>query len=121
MKQRCYNENNTRYKHYGGRGIAVCDEWRNNFQAFYDWSMANGYKDTLTIDRIDVNGNYEPNNCRWITNKEQQRNRRDNKLYTINNVTKCLSEWCEIYNINYSTAHYRLLKGLTIKQALEME
>lgn len=69
MKNRCYYKNNKSYKYYGGRGIAVCSEWKYNFQAFYDWAMANGYDDTLTIDRIDVNGNYEPNNCRWSTQK----------------------------------------------------
>ena len=76
MKTRCYNGKSRAYKWYGGRGIKICDEWLNDFQAFYDWAMANGYKDDLTIDRIDVNGNYEPSNCRWITISEQQKNKR---------------------------------------------
>ena len=79
MKTRCYNEKWINYKNYGGRGIAICDDWRNDFQAFYTWALSHGYSDTLTIDRIDVNGNYEPTNCRWITLKEQQSNRTNTK------------------------------------------
>lgn len=81
MKGRCFCSTNKDYRHYGGRGITVCDEWKDNFQAFYDWSIANGYdKDAkfgdCTIDRIDVNGNYEPSNCRWVSMKVQNNNQR---------------------------------------------
>ncbi len=80
MLRRCDNQKRKDFKDYGGRGIAVCDEWANNFQSFYDWAMSNGYADTLTIDRKDTDGNYCPENCRWATRKEQTHNRRKSVL-----------------------------------------
>lgn len=118
MKLRCYNEHSEKYKNYGGRGIAVCVEWKDDFMAFYKWAIDNGYRDNLTIDRIDVNGNYEPSNCRWVTMKQQARNKQYHKNYTINGVTKCLAEWCEIYNVKYGTVLGRLYRGWSIERAL---
>ncbi len=79
MKARCYNLKAEKYKDYGGRGITICPEWKNDFSAFRDWALSSGYTDDLSIDRIDVDGNYEPLNCRWATAKEQRHNRRDSK------------------------------------------
>ena len=79
MKKRCYNEKCKAYKNYGGRGISICSEWLNDFVSFYNWALTHGYADNLSIDRIDVNGNYEPSNCRWVDAKTQANNRRNNK------------------------------------------
>lgn len=76
MKTRCYNPNSNNYKYWGARGITICDEWRDSFEKFMKWALANGYQDNLTIDRINVNGNYEPQNCRWVTMTVQNNNRR---------------------------------------------
>lgn len=111
MKARCYNPNNVRYDRYGGRGIVICDEWLNDYIKFYEWSMENGYSDELTIDRIDVDGNYEPSNCRWADNKQQANNRKSNINITIGNATKTLNEWCEIFELPYTRIHARYTRN----------
>lgn len=111
MKNRCYNKNSLSFHNYGERGIKICKEWLNNFVNFYEWSIKNGYDDCLTLDRINNDGDYEPNNCRWTTKREQSLNRRDNHCITINETTKTLIEWCEYYNINYSTVRDRIHRG----------
>lgn len=118
MKNRCYNENTERYSDYGGRGISVCDEWKNNFQTFYDWSMSNGYDEHLTIDRIDNDGNYSPENCRWSTVQEQVRNTRSNVLLTLNGETHCVAEWSEITGIKETTIRSRIRYGWNTERIL---
>lgn len=104
MKNRCENPNRAKYKDYGARGIKVCDEWH-NAEAFCKWALENGYKEGLQIDRIDNNGNYEPSNCRWVTPKENSRNRRNSVSLTVNNETKCVAEWCEVVDISPYTIY----------------
>ena len=111
MKDRCYNIHNLRYHRYGGRGIEVCEEWKNNFENFYNWAIKNGYSDTLTIDRIDNNGNYDGSNCRWSSIKEQCNNRSTNINITIGNSTRTLTEWCDIFELDYRKIHARYTKN----------
>lgn len=119
MKRRCYNPNNKFYAYYGGRGISVCDEWLNDFVSFRDWAVSTGYDETLTIDRIDSDGNYEPSNCRWISRKAQVNNRRSNRFYEINGKRKTIAEWCEIYNVPHERTRRRVVNdGWDILDAL---
>ena len=120
MKTRCYNENRDAYKNYGGRGIRVCDRWldpENGFLNFLEDMGERPYTD-LSIDRIDVNGNYCPENCRWATLTEQSRNKRTNRNYTAFGKTQCLLDWAAEYCISYSTLRCRLAKGMPIEDAL---
>ena len=120
MYCRCYYKSTNQYKNYGGRGIKVCEEWKHiqGFINFYNWAINNGYKETLTLDRIDNNKGYCPSNCRWITPKEQSNNRRNNVYYTFNGETKTSKQWCELYNISQTTLSDRLKRGWTLQQAL---
>lgn len=122
IKGRCYNESHKDYQDYGGRGIAMCDEWKNNYIAFRDWALSNGYQENLTIDRIDVNKNYELDNCRWIAKSEQNSNKRNNHLITYNGETRTLTEWAEITGIPRSTLSARIvLNNWPIEKALTQE
>lgn len=111
IKRRCEDDRRKDYLIYGGRGIKICKEWGNSFNAFYNWAINNGYNDTLTIERKDVNGNYEPSNCRWATKEEQANNRRDNQFLTHNGKTQTISQWAKELNINESTLRNRIQRG----------
>ena len=94
IKYRCLDKTNYAYKDYGGRGITLCEKWQ-TFEPFYKWALSNGYREGLTLDRINNDGNYEPSNCRWATWKEQGNNRRTNVLLTFKGKTKTLAEWAD--------------------------
>lgn len=119
MKSRCYNPNIEAYKNYGGRGIKVCDEWKNDFLSFYNWSMNNGYSENLTIDRINNSKNYEPSNCRWVDRKTQNNNTRHNHLISYKDKTLTISEWAKEIGLTYCCLKSRLYKGWSIEKALE--
>lgn len=110
IKTRVNNPKSNSYMNYGGRGITMCEAWY-DFNIFCNWALSNGYSETLTIDRIDNNGNYEPGNCRWVDLKTQCRNRRSNILITIGNSTKTLIEWCELFKLDYKTIHARYTRN----------
>ncbi|MCK9597471.1 MAG: hypothetical protein M0R06_00445 [Sphaerochaeta sp.] len=107
---RCLNPSDARYPYYGGRGITVCQEWL-KFEAFRDWALANGYAENLTIDRKENDGNYEPSNCRWVSWKEQQNNRRNNHRITCNGITLTLQQWSEKIGIKSGTLLARIESG----------
>lgn len=110
MKERCINIKHPAYENYGGRGITMCDEWREDFQTFYDWAMESGYQEGLTIDRKDNDGNYEPSNCRWVTCKIQGNNTRRNHYIEFNGERHTISEWAEIKGINRLTLWDRIVR-----------
>lgn len=118
MKSRCNNPNTVAYADYGGRGIKVCTEWANSFETFMKWSFENGYRETLSIDRIDNNGNYDPYNCRWVDCAAQANNRRSNRKFTYNGETHNINEWAKLYDIPYKKLHQRLSSGWDIARAL---
>lgn len=111
MRNRCYNEKVDRYENYGGRGIKVCDEWKDNFEPFMKWALANGYKDGLSIERIDVNGDYEPSNCKWIPVKQQARNKTTNVMIDYYGKRICIKELSEITGLNDKMLYARYSRG----------
>lgn len=118
MRDRCFNPRNKSYKNYGGRGITVCDEWLNDPNSFVDWALEHGYKPNLSIDRIDNDGDYEPNNCRWVTLSENNQNRRSSKYFAISGEAKNLQQWCDLYDIPRTAVERRLSLGWDIERAL---
>lgn len=118
MISRCYNKNNSRYDRYGGRGIRVCNEWREDKTKFFDWAFSNGYKDSLTLDRIDTNDDYKPNNCRWCDYFTQENNKTTTIKLTVNGETHTISEWAIINGINRQTIWARLDRGWSPEDAI---
>lgn len=130
MIARCENPKSVGFKYYGGRGISVCKEWRDDFWAFVKWAEGNGYEEGLTIDRIDCDGDYSPDNCRWATYRQQRANQHPlytfterkeynrGKRYELDGERKPLSYWCDKYDILEATVRYRLSRGYSLKDAL---
>lgn len=108
MKDRCLNENCTIYQRYGGAGITICDEWVNDFDRFRKWAIKNGWENGKTIDRINNKKGYSPQNCRWATKKQQERNKTSNVYVEYNGEKKLLIEWCEIFGLKYFKTYRRI-------------
>lgn len=128
MIDRCYNPKHSHYRTYGGRGITVCDEWLGEFgyDAFAEWAFPSGYDENAehgecTLDRIDVNKGYSPDNCRWISNAEQQHNRTNTHKITYNGETLSMKQWSEKLNISYSKITYHIHAGRTLEEIIAME
>ena len=121
MKDRCNNHHNKRFDHYGGRGIRVCEEWATSYQCFCEWATENGYKEGLSIDRIDNDKGYSPANCRWSTYTEQNRNRSFNKVITYKGKTQCVSAWAEEIGIKDATIRSRLKRGEPLELVLSQK
>lgn len=115
MRHRCNNPNDPSYHRYGGRGIRVCERW-DSFKNFHE-DMGD-CPDGMSLDRIDNDGDYSPENCRWATNKQQARNMSTNRMIAIDGQTKCLAEWCEQFKLDYSDVCFSLMRGSSVNQAL---
>lgn len=120
MNKRCYEETDIQYPNYGGRGIKVCDEWHNSLKVFVDWALNSGYSDNLTIERIDVNGNYCPENCTWIPKEQQSRNTRKSRIFEWKGQFLTVAEIARMENISQYTLYCRLNKGISIKDSVLM-
>ena len=119
MKNRCYSQNDSSYKNYGAKGITVCDLWKSSFMDFYNWSMANGYNDDLSIDRIDGTKGYSPENCRWVTWKEQSRNLKSNVMITYNGKTQCATAWAEELGFKKDQVYRAKKRGLSDAEVIK--
>jgi len=119
MRHRCNKPYSSGYRKYGAKGIRVCEEWDKSFEAFRDWSFSHGYTDTLTIDRIDPKGNYEPANCRWVTQKVQQNNRSNNIHLTYKGETHSITKWSEITGMRIQILYGRYYNGWTAERMFE--
>lgn len=115
MKSRCYHPSAKDYKHYGAKGIKVCQEWLNSFLNFYEWALSHGYEDSLTIDRINVNKDYCPDNCRWVDLNTQNNNRTYNVLLTYKSETHTIAQWSKITGLSYFLIWNRYKKGLSLE------
>lgn len=121
MRRRCNSKSSKSYKDYGGRGIKVCDSWNRSFIDFYNWAIESGYSDNLTIDRIDVNGDYCPENCRWVPKGDQPSNRRNNWRITHRGKTQNLKQWCDELGLDYKLINNRLNRsGLSFEEAIAL-
>lgn len=118
MKRRCYYEKDINYSRYGGRGIGICEDWKNDFMTFYRWAIENGYKKGLQIDRIDNNGDYAPENCRWVSPKVNSNNRRSNHLLTYDGITLNIQQWSERLGISRETICNRIKYGMPLEKVL---
>lgn len=122
IRGRCNAPSNERYFDYGGRGILLCTEWKESFESFRDWSLANGYSEELSIDRINVNGNYEPGNCRWATDEMQANNKRTNILYDYKGELLTLPVIARRSGANFSTLYRRINEvGMSLEEALSVK
>lgn len=118
MKSRCFDKNDPAYPRYGGRGVKVCDEWKENFPAFQQWALSSGYSEVLSIDRINVNGGYCPENCRWATREEQANNKRTNRFITYGGKTMTISQWERSLGYRRGLILVRLKNGWSVERAI---
>ena len=118
MKERCYDKSDKRYEDWGGRGIIICQEWLDDREKFVEWALNAGYELGLTIDRIDNDGNYCPENCRWVSISENNQNRRSSRYYTLYGKTQNLQQWCNEYNLSRSMVNKRLEMGWDFEKAI---
>lgn len=127
IKSRCLNPSDINFEYYGGRGVTICDEWRDSFEAFHDWLTENGYREdsvrnnTFTVDRIDVNGNYDPGNCRIVSMDIQANNKRTNRYITFNNETHTCAEWARKLNMNYKAFMDRVYRNWPIERIMTQQ